>query len=53
MNEIKVLRQLDHVNSIKLYEVYEGNQHIYLVSELVETISMLDYLVDNWPIDEY
>jgi len=25
MNEIKVLRQLDHVNSIKLYEVYEGN----------------------------
>ena len=29
------MRQLDHPNIIKLYKVYEGESHIYLVLELL------------------
>lgn len=31
-----MLRNLDHNNIIKLYEVYEGNKNVYLVMEYVE-----------------
>jgi len=31
MNEIHIMRHLDHLNIPKLHEVYEGKNHIYLV----------------------
>ena len=30
------MRKLDHPNIIKLYEVYEGKDHIYMVMDLLE-----------------
>lgn len=40
MNEVLNLRKLDHENIMKLYEVYESSEYVYLVSEYVrgETI---------------
>lgn len=35
-NEITILRSLDHPNILKLYEVYETESTIYLVTELCE-----------------
>ncbi|CAD8147420.1 unnamed protein product [Paramecium pentaurelia] len=36
MNEIRILRQIDHKGLLKLYEIFEGEQNIYIVTELLE-----------------
>lgn len=33
INEVEILRQLDHPHIVKLFEVYEDAQHFYLVQE--------------------
>jgi serine/threonine protein kinase len=32
-NEVQILRQLDHPNIIKLYEIFEDEDYFYLVQE--------------------
>ena len=41
-NEIKILRQLDNINIVKLYEVIDTPTFLYLVMEYIEGISLLD-----------
>ena len=36
MNEISILRHLKHPNIINLYEVYEGEDYVHLVFELIK-----------------
>ena len=36
MNEIQIMRALDHPNLMKLYEVYETQNSIYMCLELLE-----------------
>lgn len=36
MNEIDVLRMIDHNHTIKLYEVYESEKYIHLVFEYLD-----------------
>ena len=37
LNEIAMMRELrNHPNILKLYEVYEGEYHVYLVLELLK-----------------
>lgn len=33
MNEVSILKQMDHPNIIKVYEFYEDNSSYYLVTE--------------------
>jgi calcium-dependent protein kinase len=33
LNEIEISMELDNPNIVKLYEIYEWNQSVYLVSE--------------------
>lgn len=35
-NEIHILKQLNHPNILKLIEVYEDDNEIHLVTELIE-----------------
>ena len=55
LNEINLLKNLNHPNIIKLYEVYEGENHIYLVQELLQ--GMLFFInynsLDNYKIFYY
>jgi serine/threonine protein kinase len=44
INEIDIMRALDHENVIKLYEVYETDKSIYLVLELIQGKSLQDIL---------
>lgn len=44
LNEIEIMRGLDHDNIIKLYEVYETDKSIYLVLELIQGKSLYDVL---------
>jgi len=44
INEIDLMRVLDHDHVIKLYEVYETEKSIYLVIELIQGKSLQDVL---------
>src|SRR5689334_5662162 len=44
LNEIEIMRALDHENIIKLYEVYETEKSIYLVLELIQGKSLYEFL---------
>jgi calcium-dependent protein kinase len=35
-NEVQLLKKMDHPNIIKLFEVYETEKTIYLVTEVCE-----------------
>ncbi len=43
-NEIQVLRCLDHPNIVKLYEIYEDQQCVHLVCELVSGGELFDFI---------
>jgi len=42
INEIEIMRVLDHENIIKLHEVYETEKSIYLVLDLIQGKSLQD-----------
>lgn len=45
INEINVMRRLEHNNIIQLYEVHESDKHIYLVLELLQGGELLDRIM--------
>ncbi|CDW73027.1 protein kinase domain containing protein [Stylonychia lemnae] len=44
-NEINILRQLDHPNINKLYEIYQDKHHIYMITEFLGGGELFDILV--------
>jgi len=52
INEVTALKNLDHPNIIKLYEVYEDNDCIYLVQEFCEGGELFDYIADRDHLSE-
>lgn len=52
INEIYIMRMLQHPNIIKLYEVYEGDYHIYLVLELLKGGELFDRIISAGPYSE-
>jgi serine/threonine protein kinase len=42
--EMEVLKQLDHPNIIKLYEIFEEEKYICLVIELMEGGELFDMI---------
>jgi len=45
--EIYIMKKVDHPNILKLYEVYEDDDHFFLVLELVEGLELFDKIVDR------
>ena len=43
-NEINILKQLDHVNIMKLYEVIDTEKYLYLILEYIKGCSLLDLI---------
>src|SRR5690349_8869549 len=52
MNEINILRDIDHPNVIKLHKVYETSSHIHLVLDYLEGGDLLDKIEKNGPMLE-
>ena len=52
INEVTALKNLDHPNIIKLYEVYEDQGSIFLVQEFCEGGELFDYIADRDHLSE-
>ena len=52
INEVTALKNLDHPNIIKLYEVYEDEDWIYLVQEFCEGGELFDYIANRDHLSE-
>lgn len=52
MNEVAALKTLDHPNIIKLFEVYEDKDCVYLVQEYCDGGDLFDYIAQNERLDE-
>lgn len=52
MNEVSALKTLDHPNIIKLYEVYEDKDCVYLVQEYCDGGDLFDYIAENEKLEE-
>lgn len=39
------MRKISHPNIIKLYEIYEGQHHIYLVMDLLKGGELFDNII--------
>lgn len=52
MNEVTALKTLDHPNIIKLFEVYEDKECVFLVQEFCEGGELFDYIAENEHLSE-
>ena len=50
--EIQVMRECDHPNIVRLYEVYEDTRYVYLVIEHCEGGELFDYIVSKKRLNE-
>uniref|UniRef100_A0A0M3K1X6 MAP/microtubule affinity-regulating kinase 3 n=1 Tax=Anisakis simplex TaxID=6269 RepID=A0A0M3K1X6_ANISI len=50
--EVKIMKQLDHPNIVKLYQVMETDQTLYLVMEYASGGEVFDYLVAHGRMKE-
>ena len=52
LNEIAILKVLDHPNILKLYEFFEDSQNYYLVTDYLNGGELLDYILKNKVLSE-
>ncbi|KAF6767804.1 hypothetical protein AHF37_06887, partial [Paragonimus kellicotti] len=53
-NEIKILKQFQHLdNVVKLYEVYDTERHVYMVTEYLPGGSLMDRMLRKHCFAEY
>lgn len=46
-NEIMILKQVDHPNIVKLYDIYEDDKYWFLVMELMMGGELFDQILQN------
>jgi len=51
-NEIKILKILDHPNIVKLYEIYQDQKNIYLITEYLEGGELFDLILKTKHFNE-
>lgn len=44
-NEVRIVKDLDHPNVMKMYEEYEDSKYLYIVTELIEGGELFDELI--------
>ena len=52
-NEIEILKLCQHPNILKLYDIIENNEKIYIITELIEGVDLFTYLENkNFDLEE-
>ena len=52
INEINILKSLDHPNIMKVYEYFKKDNYLYIISELLSGGELLDKINDNGYLSE-
>ena len=52
MNEINVLKELDHPNIVKIFEYLEDKQNYYIVTEICKGGELFDEVVKRGKLKE-
>jgi calcium-dependent protein kinase len=52
MNEIRILKQMDHPHIMKIYEYYSTENHLYIVSEYLGGGELFDRIIEEKTFDE-
>ena len=52
LNEINILRMMDHPNILKLFEFYSNPREFSIVTELCPMGELFDQIIDKGPFDE-
>ena len=52
LNELTSLKMLDHPNIVKLYEVYECENAVYLVQEFCDQGELFEYIAERENLGE-
>ena len=52
MREIKILKEIDHPNFVKLYEIIENKERIYLIMEYASGGELFDFIVSKDRLSE-
>ena len=50
--ELEILRMVEHPNVIKLYEIYEDDKYVHIVTELCLGGDLFDYLLEKGNLTE-
>lgn len=51
-NEISNLRQMEHPNILKMYEFFETDTHVYMVTELATGGELFDEIIKRGKLTE-
>ena len=52
INEINILKTLDHPNIMKVFEYYNYNNHLYIISEFISGGELFDKITENHNLKE-
>ena len=52
MNEIEILKQIDHPNIIKLFDVFEDDKFYCLIFEFMQGGDLYDYIEEKKNLPE-
>ena len=52
INEVTIMQTLDHPNILKLYEYFEDNKNVYLITEKCEGGELFDKIIAKEHFDE-
>lgn len=47
MTEVNILQHLDHPNVLKLYEYFEEEKDVYLITEICEGGELFDRIIEK------
>ena len=52
-SEINILKQMDHPNIVKLYEIFSDSKHLYLITEYLEGGELFDLILKQRHFTEH